>query len=132
MTSFLDGTSQNVSKSIESERIRKRIYESLTEDQRNLLAQTLPEVEIINEEGNQNPETSQLRIMQENVEYLKKENIELLKTIGDYQYKMKKVEKVLDESRREEIPDDGTVGQLVKMSKLVKESIKSLLQELWS
>ena len=130
MTSFLDGTSQNVSKSIESERIRKRIYESLTEDQRNLLAQTLPEVEIINEEGNQNPETSQLRIMQENVEYLKKENIELLKTIGDYQYKMKKVEKVLDESRREEIPDDGTVGQLVKMSKLVKESIKSLLQEL--
>ncbi len=132
MTSFLDGTSQNVSKSIESERIRKRIYESLTEDQRNLLAQTLPEVEIINEEGNENPETSQLRIMQENVEYLKKENIELLKTIGDYQYKMKKVEKVLDESRREEIPDDGTVGQLVKMSKLVKESIKSLLQELWS
>jgi hypothetical protein len=130
MTSFLDGTSQNVSKSIESERIRKRIYESLTEDQRNLLAQTLPEVEIINEEGNENPETSQLRIMQENVEYLKKENIELLKTIGDYQYKMKKVEKVLDESRREEIPDDGTVGQLVKMSKLVKESIKSLLQEL--
>ena len=132
MTSFLDGTSQNVSKSIESERIRKRIYESLTEDQRNLLVQTLPEVEIIYEEGNENPETSQLKIMQENVEYLKKENIELLKAIGDYQYKMKKVEKILDESRREEIPDDGTVGQLVKMSKLVKESIKGLLQELWS
>lgn len=130
MTSFLDGTSQNVSKSIESERIRKRIYESLTEDQRNLLVQTLPEVEIIYEEGNENPETSQLKIMQENVEYLKKENIELLKAIGDYQYKMKKVEKILDESRREEIPDDGTVGQLVKMSKLVKESIKGLLQEL--
>jgi hypothetical protein len=66
--------------------------------------------------------------MKENMKYLKKENIELLKTIGDYQYKMKKVEKVLDENRREEIPDDGTVGQLVKMSKLVKESIKSLLQ----
>jgi hypothetical protein len=66
--------------------------------------------------------------MKEDMKYLKKENIELLKTIGDYQYKMKKVEKVLDESRREEIPDDGTVGQLVKMSKLVKESIKSLLQ----
>ena len=132
MTSFLDGTSQNVSKSIESERIRKRIYESLTEDQRNLLVQTLPEVEIIHQEGNENPETSKLKIMQENVEYLKKENIELLKAIGDYQYKMKKVEKVLDESRREEIPDDGTVGQLVKMSKLVKESIKGLLQELWS
>ena len=73
----------------------------------------------------------QLKIMKENMEYLKKENIELLKTIGDYQYKKKKVEKVLDEKRREEIPDDGTVGQLVKMSKMVKESIKSLLQELW-
>ena len=52
MTSFLDGTSQNVSKSIETERIRKRIYENLTEDQRNLLIQTLPELDTINEEGN--------------------------------------------------------------------------------
>ena len=41
---------------------------------------------------------------------------------------MKKVDKVLDENKKEEIPDDGTVGQLVKMSKLVKDSIKSLLQ----
>ncbi len=41
---------------------------------------------------------------------------------------MKRVERVLDENKREEIPDDGTVGQLVKMSKLVKESIKNLLQ----
>ena len=30
MTSFLDDASQNVSKSIEAERIRKRIYENLT------------------------------------------------------------------------------------------------------
>jgi hypothetical protein len=59
---------------------------------------------------------------------LKKENIALLKTIGEYQFKMKRVERVLDENKREEIPDDGTVGQLVKMSKLVKESIKNLLQ----
>ena len=62
------------------------------------------------------------------MEFLKKENIELLKTIGEYQYKMKKVDKVLDENKKEEIPDEGTVGQLVKMSKLVKDSIKSLLQ----
>jgi len=54
------------------------------------------------------------------MDYLKKENIELLRTIGEYQHKMKKVENVLEENKKEEIPDDGTVGQLVKMSKLVK------------
>lgn len=64
------------------------------------------------------------------MDYLKKENIELLRTIGEYQHRMKKVENVLEENKKEEIPDDGTVGQLVKMSKLVKESIKNLLQEL--
>lgn len=51
----------------------------------------------------------------------------LIKTIGEYQYKWKNVEKVLQEKTKEDIPDDGTVGQLVKMSKLVKESIKNLL-----
>jgi hypothetical protein len=32
---------------------------------------------------------------------LKKENIDLLKTIGEYQCKMKKVEKVLDEGKKD-------------------------------
>ena len=44
MTEFLTDTTQNVNKSIETERIRKRIYEQLSEEQRNLLIQDLPSI----------------------------------------------------------------------------------------
>jgi len=42
MTEFLNDASQNVSKSIEAERIRKRLYEQLTEEQRTLLSEGIP------------------------------------------------------------------------------------------
>ena len=51
---------------------------------------------------------------------MKKENINLLRIIGEYQHKWNNMEKVIEENKNEEIGDDGTVGQLVKMSKLVK------------
>lgn len=72
MTEFLQDTSENVSKEIEGERKRQKVYAELTEKQRNLIVEGLQYVQAEAENERENPLVRELKLMKESMEYLKK------------------------------------------------------------